>query len=100
MHFVLRSWFLVLSTLALACGFARDARAADFTFRMQEIATDLKVGYATVVVDMNDDQRPDIVVVDTMRVVWYENPSWKVHTLIQDQTKKDNVCIAPYDVDN
>src|SRR5436190_235236 len=88
---------VVLSALLLACGFASGA---EFNFRTQEIATDLEVGYAVTVVDMNDDQRPDVVVVDTKRVVWYENPSWAVHTIIQDQTKKDNVCIAPYDVDN
>ena len=33
------------------------------------------------------------------RVIWYENPSWKMHTIIEGQTKKDNVCIAPYDID-
>jgi hypothetical protein len=95
------SWFLVaggllLTAAPLACGFAHGA---ELTFRPQEFATDLEVGYAVNVVDMNDDKRPDVVVVDTKRVVWYENPSWKQHTLIQDQTKKDNVCLAPYDVD-
>ena len=75
------------------------ASGAELTFRAQEIATDLKVGYATTIVDMNNDRRPDIVVVDTHRVIWYENPTWKVHTLVQDQTKLDNVCIAPHDID-
>jgi hypothetical protein len=58
------------------------------------------VGYAVRILDMNDDRRPDIVVVDTQRVIWYENPSWQRHTLIQGQTKPDNVCIAPYDIDS
>ncbi len=79
--------------------FTATVPAADLAFRMQEIATDLKVGYATTLVDMNDDKKLDIVVVDTNRVVWYENPSWKVHTIIQDQTKLDNVCIAAHDID-
>lgn len=73
--------------------------AADLAFRPQEIATDLKVGYATTLVDMNGDRKTDIVVVDTNRVVWYENPTWQVHTIIQDQTKLDNVCIAAHDID-
>lgn len=73
--------------------------AADLSFRSEEIETGLGVGYAVCLVDINEDQRPDIVVVDTDRVVWYENPTWQVRRLIQDQTKRDNVCLAPYDID-
>ncbi|HEX7378818.1 MAG TPA: VCBS repeat-containing protein [Pirellulales bacterium] len=73
--------------------------AAELKLRAQEIPERLEVGYAVTVVDMNADKRPDIVVVDTNRVIWFENPSWRVHTLIQDQTKRDNVCLAPYDID-
>lgn len=79
-----------------ACGYAP---AAELTFRPQEFATDLTVGYAVSLVDMNADGKQDVVVVDSLRVIWYENPSWKVHTIIQDQTKKDNVCLGAYDID-
>ena len=68
-------------------------------FRMQEIATDLKVGYAVLLVDVNGDGKKDIVVVDTTRVVWYENPTWKMRTILQGQTAPDNVCISAYDID-
>ncbi len=68
-------------------------------FRMQEIETGLKVGYAVLLADINNDGKPDIVVVDTNRVVWYENPTWKRRTIIEGQTKPDNVCIAAYDID-
>ena len=69
-------------------------------FKVQEIATDLTVGYAVTVADINEDGKPDIVVVDSERVVWYENPTWKVHTVIsKGKTKKDNVCIAVHDID-
>jgi hypothetical protein len=68
-------------------------------FRMEEIGTDLKVGYAVLLVDLNGDGKKDIVVVDTTRVVWYENPTWKRRAIIQGQTKPDNVCIAAYDID-
>lgn len=71
----------------------------EFKFKPQAIETGLGVGYAVRLVDMNADGRLDIAVVDTNRVIWYENPSWKLHTLIQDQTKRDNVCFAPYDID-
>ncbi|MBY0527045.1 MAG: VCBS repeat-containing protein [Gemmataceae bacterium] len=69
------------------------------SFRVQEIANDLKVGYAVLLVDINGDGKKDIVVVDTNRIVWYENPSWKCRTIIQGMTKPDNVCIAAYDID-
>ncbi|PYK09200.1 MAG: hypothetical protein DME61_07350, partial [Verrucomicrobia bacterium] len=68
-------------------------------FRMQEIETGLKVGYAVLLVDINNDGKPDIVVADSNRVVWYENPTWKRRTIIEGQTKPDNVCIAAYDID-
>lgn len=93
MFLVRGSWFFVVAIVATAVG------GAEQTYTSQEIATDLGVGYAVNVCDVNGDQRPDIVVVDQTRVVWYENPSWKVHTLVADQTKKDNVCLAPYDID-
>ena len=68
-------------------------------FRMQEIETGLKVGYAVLLVDVNGDGKKDIVVVDTNRVVWYENPTWKRRTIIEGQTRPDNVCIAAHDID-
>ncbi|MBI2823437.1 MAG: VCBS repeat-containing protein [Planctomycetia bacterium] len=75
------------------------ASAQNLAFRTEEIGSGLGVGYAVVAADMNDDRRPDVVVVDTARVIWYENPTWQVHVLIEGQTKRDNVCIAPYDID-
>ncbi len=68
-------------------------------FKVEEFATDLKIGYAVTVADVNGDKKPDIVVVDQHRVVWYENPTWKVRTILQGKTKPDNVCIAAADID-
>src|SRR6476620_11515403 len=88
-------------TFSLLLLAAAPASAADFPkFKAQEIATDLTVGYAVTVADINEDGKPDIVVVDSERVVWYENPTWKVHTIIsKGKTRKDNVCIAVHDID-
>jgi hypothetical protein len=69
-------------------------------FRMQEIEkAGFEVGYAVTLVDVNGDGKKDIVVVDSQRVVWYANPTWKMHTMIQGQTQPDNVCIAAHDID-
>jgi hypothetical protein len=68
-------------------------------FRAEEIETGLKVGYAVLVADINGDGKPDIVVVDTNRVVWYENPTWRRRTIIEGKTQPDNVCIAAHDID-
>jgi hypothetical protein len=68
-------------------------------FRAEQLPERVGVGYAVLLVDVNADGKPDIVVVDTDRVIWFENPSWKMRTIINKQTKKDNVCIAAADID-
>ena len=90
-----RSLLLLLGCSAIAS----TVTAAELKFRVQEISDRLSIGYATRLLDMNEDGKTDIVVVDTDRVIWFENPIWQMHTLIDQQTKKDNVSIAPYDID-
>lgn len=68
-------------------------------FQMQEIDTTLSVGYAVLLVDVDGDGKKDIVVVDTNRVVWYQNPTWKRRVLLQGMTQADNVAIAAHDID-
>src|SRR5215211_5762310 len=77
----------------------RVAGAAIPNFKTQEIDASLKIGYAVSVVDINGDAKPDIVVVDKDRVVWFENPSWKLRTVMEGQKALDNVCLDPYDID-
>jgi hypothetical protein len=99
----LRAVAPLLGALVLAGSFALGGAvppAADIArFRMQEIDKSLDIGYAVVLADINGDGKKDIVVVDTKRVLWYENPTWKLHTILQGGTKPDNVCIAAYDID-
>ena len=40
---------------------------------MQEVDKSLKVGYAVLLVDVDGDGKKDIVVVDSERVIWFEN---------------------------
>jgi FG-GAP-like repeat len=92
-----------LAAVAVLFLLVRAVRADDSkpfpSFRMQEIDTKLEIGYAVILADINGDGKPDIVVVDTTRVYWYENPTWKRRTIIDGQTKRDNVCVAAYDID-
>ncbi|MEX0676731.1 MAG: VCBS repeat-containing protein [Pirellulales bacterium] len=90
---------ITIVLLPAALAWAQAAYAGELKFRPQEISERLTVGYAVRLVDMNDDGKLDVVVVDTERVIWFENPAWNLRTLVDGQTKKDNVTIAPADID-
>jgi hypothetical protein len=68
-------------------------------FRAQEIQRDFGVVYAVLAADMNQDHKPDIVAINPTQAVWYENPTWEKHVVVDGATKKDNVCIAAHDID-
>lgn len=92
-------WLLVLVS---GCGLLSfpAVSAGELALREQELATRLTVGYAVRLLDMNADQRLDIVIVDSERLLWLENPNWNEHLMIgPGQTKKDNVCFAAHDID-
>ena len=57
------------------------------------------VCYAVTKADVNGDNQLDIVAVSENRVQWYEAPTWKKHIILEDQTERDNVCIAAHDID-
>ncbi len=86
--------FVVAALLA-----TRGATAADVALRAEELPTKLGVGYAVRLLDMNDDKKLDICIVDKTRILWLENPTWKEHILIgEGQTRPDNVCFAQADI--
>lgn len=58
-----------------------------------------KVCFAVTAADVNGDDKPDIVAVSENRVQWYENPEWTKHVILEDQTERDNVCLAAHDID-
>ncbi len=88
--------------LAVACPCLLCSSAisvAEWRFDVAEIERELGVGYAVSLADVNADGRPDIVVVDTERVLWYENPKWQRRVITEGTTARDNVCLAPHDID-
>lgn len=70
--------------------------------KFTEVVIDPKIGevcYAVTRADVNGDGKLDIVAVSENRVQWYESPSWTKHIILEDQTDRDNVCIAAHDID-
>ena len=61
--------------LRSCCAHRRYSPAELPEIQNQEIDTGLKIGYAVLTADINGDKKPDIVVVDQHKVVWYENPT-------------------------
>ena len=77
------------------------ANAAEFPkFEAKTLDPDVgKVCYAVTLADVDGDGKQDIVAVTENRVLWYQAPDWKPRVIIEDQTERDNVCIAPLDID-
>ena len=69
------------------------------TFRIQEIARDLNVVYAVNTADVNGDGKIDIVAINNTQLLWFENPSWTKHIVAEKITERDNVALAPLDID-
>jgi hypothetical protein len=97
----MRRWQIVAVAVILTAGTtgAADPPKGFPAFKTQEIDAGLAIGYGVLLEDINGDKKPDIVVVDKHRVVWYENPTWKKRTILDGKTKRDNVCACALDID-
>src|SRR4051812_32990080 len=70
--------------------FAFAASAMGINFRMQEIANGLGIVYAVTVADVNADGKPDIVAINERQLLWFENPTWTKHVILERTTAHDN----------
>jgi hypothetical protein len=88
---------ILFSTIALCNQFATNALGQ---WVPQVLPVELQVGYAVRTLDMNGDGKLDILITDSKRFLWLENPTWQSHVIhATPQAKNDNVCMAPYDID-
>ena len=85
--------FRTLPCLLLSAG----CLSAQPRFRAQEIQSNFGVVYAVLTADMNHDGKPDILAINPTQTVWFENPTWTKHVILDGVTKKDNVCFAVND---
>ena len=96
---LLRAVSLVLPLLWQAPPNPPAQAAGPYRFETQQIRDDFGVGYAVTVADVNGDEKPDILAISGTQLVWFENPSWQAHVVLDGQTPKDNVTLAPHDID-
>ncbi|MFN0052302.1 MAG: FG-GAP repeat domain-containing protein [Planctomycetales bacterium] len=93
---------LALLGVLIPAGIGEWSTCAAEMPRFQAHELDPHVGevcYAVTLADVDGDKKPDVVAVSENRVVWYHNPDWKPRVIIADATERDNVCIAPHDID-
>ncbi len=88
---ILAHIFLLVLSVATA--------SAQSKFQERTLATDLRGGYQVVIADLNRDQKPDIIALASgmKELVWFENPTWARHVIINNASGMIN-CTA-YDVD-
>lgn len=68
-------------------------------WRMVQIVSDLTVGYATHLCDLNSDGKTDILVLDSNRILVFLGPEFKPFEIARDFAKPDLVCVTSLDVD-
>ncbi len=63
--------------VVLCCPCVSAMAQESWQFEGLDLPVTLQVGYAVKPIDMNGDGRLDIAIVDSKRVFWCENPTWK-----------------------
>lgn len=104
--FVNTSFQVTLLVFFLHCGIlapivsSQETQTKTSEWRAAVLPVELGVGYAVRAIDLSKDGKLDIAIVDSKRIIWLENPTWKVHTIFRTpENYADNVCFAPMDID-
>lgn len=75
------------------------AATAAPAFRPQTVDDSIQIGYGIAAADVDGDRRPDLVLADKHRLLWYRNPDWARHLIAERLTALDHVCVAAADLD-
>lgn len=88
------------AAVVLLTAMTPTAQSDGVSFTAHEIATGLRGGYQSVIVDLNKDGKPDIIALasNVPELLWFENPGWQRHVLAAGFTGLINV--SPFDVDH
>ena len=93
------SSFAVAPAPVMSVGAAEQDPSGRHRFVAHTIATGMVSGYQVVVVDLNRDQRPDVIGLASRldELVWFENPGWERHVLVTGLNRPIN--LAAHDID-
>ena len=89
---------LGLCLLVLLAPSALFAQFNTKDWQVSQIVSDLTVGYAVHLCDLNSDGKTDVLVLDSRRIVAYYAPDFKPTEIAKDFAKPDLVCITSMDV--
>ncbi len=87
------TWCLVLLL------WAQSTSAQLLSIEEQVIDDQVDIGYGLAIGDVDGDGDPDILMADASEFVWYSNPGWNRHVMVENLTERDNVCLTARDLD-
>ncbi len=90
---------LGVSLLVLLAPSTLNAQFNSKDWRVSQIASDLTVGYAVHLCDLNGDGKTDVLVLDSRRILAFYAPDFKATEIAKDFAKPDLVCLTSLDVD-
>jgi hypothetical protein len=56
--------------------------------------------YAVTTGDVDGNGKPDIVAITSTQLIWFESPTWRRRLVVEKVTARDNVALAPFDIDS
>lgn len=89
----------LLCWAGLGIFWAWSGAAASVRFEPQTVDDSIRIGYGVAIADVDGDGRPDLIVADQHRILWYRNPGWDRYVMAERLTGRDHVCVAAVDLD-